>query len=118
MPTIIKHLGRCDNIKIYPRREKSAGILLSLAEARKLASRIGKARLKPSLRERECREQPIAREQGHGNVPGGTGPLGKSPTPETVQTMDPEKPYHDQKQDHINRTGPPLWNRQMTLVLF
>ena len=62
-------------------------------------------RLKPSLRERERREQPIAREQGHSNVPGGTGPLGKSPTPETVQTMDPEKPDHDQKQDHIIGLG-------------
>jgi len=62
-------------------------------------------RLKPSLRERERREQPIAREQGHGNVPGGTGPLGKSPTPETVQIMDPEKPDHDQKQDHIIGLG-------------
>ena len=62
-------------------------------------------RLNPSLREREHREQPIAREQGHGNVPGGTGPLGKSPTPETVQTMDPEKPGHDQKQDHIIGLG-------------
>jgi hypothetical protein len=38
-------------------------------------------------------------------VPGGTGPLGKSPTPETVQTMDPEKPDHDQKQDHIIGLG-------------
>jgi ATP-dependent exoDNAse (exonuclease V) alpha subunit len=62
-------------------------------------------RLKPSLRERERREQPIAREQGHGNVPGGTGPLGKSSTPETVQIMDPEKPDHDQKQDHIIGLG-------------
>jgi ATP-dependent exoDNAse (exonuclease V) alpha subunit len=62
-------------------------------------------RLKPSLRERERREQPIAREQGHGNAPGGMGTLGKSPTPETVQTMDPEKAGHEQKQEHIIEVG-------------
>jgi hypothetical protein len=62
-------------------------------------------RLNPSLRERERREQPIAREQGHGNVLGGTGPLGKSPTPETVQTMDVQKPSHEQKQEHGAELG-------------
>src|SRR5208283_205762 len=61
--------------------------------------------LNPSLRERERRELPIAREQGYGNVPRGTGPLGKSETPETVQTIDPEKSGHEQKQDHFIEPG-------------
>ncbi len=62
-------------------------------------------RMNPSLRERECRDLPIARDQGCGNVPEGTGPLGKSPTPETVQTIDGEKTGHEQKQDHSIELG-------------
>ncbi|MGA8492909.1 MAG: MobF family relaxase [Terriglobales bacterium] len=58
-------------------------------------------RMNPSLRERECRELPIARDQGYGNVPEGTGPLGKSPAPETVQTIDWEKPNCQEKQEQI-----------------
>ena len=77
----------------------------SASELSRKAQEPSLEKLNPTLRERERREQPIAREQGHGNVPGGTGPLGKSPTPETVQTMDPEKPDHDQKQDHIIGLG-------------
>ena len=61
--------------------------------------------MNPSLRERERRELPIVREQGYGNVLEGTGPLGKSPTPETVQAMDREKPGHEQKQEHIIEVG-------------
>jgi conjugative relaxase-like TrwC/TraI family protein len=47
--------------------------------------------LKPSLRERERRELPVAHEQGCGNVPDGRGALRKAPTPETVQTVDLQK---------------------------
>ena len=61
--------------------------------------------LKPSLRERERRELPVAREQGCGNVPEGKGTLRKAPTPETVQTIDREKPTHEQKQEHIIEPG-------------
>ncbi|MGB6735414.1 MAG: hypothetical protein WBE55_06565, partial [Candidatus Sulfotelmatobacter sp.] len=61
--------------------------------------------LKPSLRERERRELPVAREQGCNNVHEGTGPLGKSPTSETGQTIDREKTGHEQKQDHIIELG-------------
>ena len=61
--------------------------------------------LKPSLRERERRELPVAREQGCNNVHEGTGPLGKSATSETGQTIDREKTGHEQKQDHIIELG-------------
>jgi predicted RNA-binding protein len=60
---------------------------------------------KPSLRERERRELPVAREQGSENVPEGKGPLGKIPIPETVQTVDLEKPNCEQKQEHIVEPG-------------
>jgi conjugative relaxase-like TrwC/TraI family protein len=56
--------------------------------------------LKPSLRERERRELPVAHEQGCGNVPEGRELLRKAPTPETVQTIDLRKPSHEQKQEH------------------
>ncbi len=57
--------------------------------------------LKPSLREREHRELPVAREQACDNVPEGRGPLRKAPAPETVHTLDHEMPTRDEKQDHI-----------------
>jgi hypothetical protein len=53
--------------------------------------------LKPSLRERERRELSVAHEQGCGNVPAGRGPLRKAPTLETVQTVDLQKPSHEQE---------------------
>jgi hypothetical protein len=62
-------------------------------------------RLKPSLREHECRELPVAREQGCDNVPEGKAELRKAPTPETVQTIDREKPSCEQKQEHIIEPG-------------
>jgi ATP-dependent exoDNAse (exonuclease V) alpha subunit len=60
--------------------------------------------LKPSLRERERRELPVARERGCHNVPE-KGSLRKVPVPETVQTMDREKPGHEQKQEHMIGPG-------------
>ena len=77
----------------------------SASELSRKAQEPSLERLKPSLRERERRELPIAREQGYGNVPEGTGPLRKAPTPETVQTIDREKPSHEQKQEHIIEPG-------------
>jgi len=62
-------------------------------------------RLQPSLRERERRELPVAREQGCDNVPDGKGPLRKAPAPETVQTIDRENPSREQKQEHIIEPG-------------
>jgi conjugative relaxase-like TrwC/TraI family protein len=53
--------------------------------------------LKLSLRERERLKLPVAHEQGCGNVPEGRGPLRKAPTPETVQTVDLQKPSHEQE---------------------
>ena len=57
--------------------------------------------LKPSLRERERREQPIARELACDNVLEGKAEIRKAPTPETVQTIDRENPTREQKQEHI-----------------
>src|SRR5580658_1059473 len=57
--------------------------------------------LKPSLRERERRELPVAREQGRDNAPERKEPLGKAPASEIAQTIDLEKPSCDQKQEHI-----------------
>jgi conjugative relaxase-like TrwC/TraI family protein len=57
-------------------------------------------RQKPSLRERERRELPVAHEQGCDNAPEGKGPLRKAPTPETVQTIDLQRPSHEPKQEH------------------
>jgi hypothetical protein len=62
-------------------------------------------KLKPSLRERERCELPVAHEQGHDNVPEGKGPLKKAPAPEAAQTVDQEKPSCDQKQEHIIEPG-------------
>ncbi len=62
-------------------------------------------RLSPSLRERERHELPVAREQGCDNVLEGKAELRKAPTPETAQTIDREKPGHEQKQEHIIEPG-------------
>ena len=77
----------------------------SASELSRKAQEPSLERQNPSLRERERRELPIAREQGYDNVPEGRGPLGKIPPPETVQTIDPEKPGHEQKQDHFIEPG-------------
>ncbi len=61
--------------------------------------------LKPSLREHERRELPVAREQGCDNVPEGKAELRKAPTPETVQTIDREKPSCEQKQEQFIEPG-------------
>jgi hypothetical protein len=62
-------------------------------------------KLNPSLRERERRELPVAREQGHHNVAEGKGPLRNAPAPETVQTIDRENPTREQKQEHTIEPG-------------
>jgi ATP-dependent exoDNAse (exonuclease V) alpha subunit len=77
----------------------------SASELSRKAQEPSLERLKPSLRERERRELPIALAQGYGSVPEATGPLGKSATPETMQAIDPEKPGHEQKQEHIIEPG-------------
>jgi conjugative relaxase-like TrwC/TraI family protein len=59
-------------------------------------------RLNGSLREREL---PVAHDQGCDNAQQCKGPLRKAPTPETVQTIDREKPSHEQKQEHIIEPG-------------
>jgi conjugative relaxase-like TrwC/TraI family protein len=61
--------------------------------------------LKPSLRERERRELPVAHEQGCGNVPEGREPLRKAPSLETAQSIDREKPSPEQKQEHAIELG-------------
>jgi len=53
----------------------------------------------PSLRERERRELPIAREQGCDHAVEGKGPLRKAP--ETVQAIDRENPTRDEKHEQI-----------------
>jgi conjugative relaxase-like TrwC/TraI family protein len=62
-------------------------------------------RLKPSLRERERREHPIAREQGCNNVLEGKAEIRKAPAPETMQTIDHENLTREQKQEHIIEPG-------------
>jgi ATP-dependent exoDNAse (exonuclease V) alpha subunit len=62
-------------------------------------------RLKPSLRERERREQLIAREQMCGNVLEGKAEIRKAPTLERVKTIDRENPTREQKQEHIIEPG-------------
>ena len=62
-------------------------------------------RLKPSLRERERREHPIAREQRCDNVLEGKAEIRKAPTPETMQTIDHENLTREQKQEHIIEPG-------------
>jgi hypothetical protein len=60
--------------------------------------------LEPSLRERERRELPVAHERC-GNIPEGRGPLRKAHAPETVQTIDLQKPSHEQKEEHSIEPG-------------
>jgi hypothetical protein len=62
-------------------------------------------RQKPSLRERERCELPVAREQGCDNVLEGKASLRKAPAPETAQTIDRENPSCEQKQEHIIEPG-------------
>ena len=76
----------------------------SASELSRKAQGLSLEPLKPSLRERERRELPVAREQGCHNVPE-KGSLRKVPVPETVQTMDREKPGHEQKQEHMIGPG-------------
>jgi len=73
--------------------------------ASELSRKAQERSLKPSLREHERRELPITREQGHGNVLEGREPLRKTPTPETVQTIDRENPTREQKQEQIMEPG-------------
>jgi alkylhydroperoxidase family enzyme len=63
-------------------------------------SSFNEERLKPSLRERERHELPVSREHGCDKVLEERGPLRKAPTPETVQTIDLDKPSNEQKQEH------------------
>ena len=61
--------------------------------------------LKPSLRERERRELPVAREQGCDNVHEGNAEIRKAPAPETVHAIDRENATREQKQEHIIEPG-------------
>ena len=61
--------------------------------------------LKPSLRERERREPPIAREQGHDTAHEGRALSTKAPALETVQTANQQVPTGDQKQEHVIEPG-------------
>ncbi len=80
----------------------------SASELSRKAQEPSLERLKPSLRERERRELPVAREQGCDNVHEGKGPLRKAPTPETVQTIDREKSESRAEAGAHHRTGPLL----------
>ncbi len=62
-------------------------------------------RLKPSLREHERRELPVALERGCDNVLEGKAELRKAPAPETAQTIDREKPSCEQKQEQFIDPG-------------
>src|SRR5208282_4915599 len=77
----------------------------SASELSRKAQEPSLGRLKPSLRERERREQPIAREQACDNVLEGKAEIRKAPTPETVQMIDRENPTREQKQEHIIAPG-------------
>ncbi|MGA8510016.1 MAG: hypothetical protein WB762_30770, partial [Candidatus Sulfotelmatobacter sp.] len=77
----------------------------SASELSRKAQEPSLERSKPSLRERERREQPIAREQACDNVLEGKAEIRKAPTPETVQTIDRENPTREQKQEHIIEPG-------------
>jgi hypothetical protein len=77
----------------------------SASELSRKAQEPSLERLKPSLRERERRELPVAREQGCDNAHEGKEPLGKAPASETAQTIDREKPSCEQKQEHIIEPG-------------
>jgi hypothetical protein len=76
----------------------------SASELSRKAQEPSLEKLKPSLRERERRELPVAREQECDNVHE-KGPLGKGPAPETAQTIDRETPSCEQKQEHIVEPG-------------
>ena len=77
----------------------------SASELSRKAQELSLERLKPSLRERERRELPVAHEQGCGNLGEGRGLLGKDPTRETVQTIERENPTREQNQEHIIEPG-------------
>jgi hypothetical protein len=78
----------------------------SASELSRKAQEPSLERLKPSLRERERREQPIARgELACDNVLEGKAEIRKASTPETVQTIDRETPTGEQKQEHIIEPG-------------
>ena len=62
-------------------------------------------KLTPSLRELERRKLAVTCEHGYDNVPEGKGSLRKVPAPETVQSIDQEKPSHEQKQEHVVELG-------------
>jgi conjugative relaxase-like TrwC/TraI family protein len=62
-------------------------------------------KLTPSLRELERRKLAVTCEHGYDNVPEGKGSLRKAPAPETVQSIDQEKPSHEQKQEHVVELG-------------
>ena len=69
----------------------------SASELSRKAQEPSLEKVKPSLRERERRELPVAREQGYDNVPEGKAPLKKAPAPETAQTIDLQKLSHEQE---------------------
>jgi len=69
----------------------------SASELSRKAQEPSLEKVNPSLRERERRELPVAREQGYDNVPEGKAPLKKAPAPETAQTIDLQKLSHEQE---------------------
>jgi len=77
----------------------------SASELSRKAQEPSLERQKPSLRERERCELPVAREQGCDNVPEGKGLHRKVSASETVQTIDPENVTREQKQEHITELG-------------
>jgi ATP-dependent exoDNAse (exonuclease V) alpha subunit len=76
----------------------------SASELSRKAQEPSLERLKPSLRERERRELPVAREQGRDNIPEKDS-LRKASVVETVQAIDQEKASCDQKQEHVIELG-------------
>ena len=78
----------------------------SASELSRKAQEPSLERLKPSLRERERRELPIAREQGYDNVLEGRGPLReKLPLPKQCRPSTGRIQTHEQKQEHIIEPG-------------
>jgi len=76
----------------------------SASELSRKAQELSLERLKPSLRERERLERPVAREQACDNVPEKDS-FRKAPDLGTVQAIDQEKPSCDQKQEHVIEAG-------------
>ena len=77
----------------------------SASELSRKAQEPSLQKLTPSLRELERRELTVTREHGYDNVPERKSSLKKTPAPETVRSIDQEKPSHEQKQEHVVELG-------------